>query len=56
MLKANKEKRTMARSSKHLLKEDLGGFVVASEVLVVLKEEQAQQAQAANSGRENVEV
>lgn len=56
MLKANKEKLTIARSSKHLFKEDLGGFVVAGEVLVVLKEEQAQQAQAANSGRENMQV
>lgn len=56
MLQANREKRTMARSPKHLLKEYLGRFVVSSEVLVVLKDEQAQQTQAANSGRENMEV
>lgn len=56
MLKANKEKLAIARSSKDLLEEDLGGFVVAGEVLVVLKEEQAQQVEAENSGRENMEV
>lgn len=55
MLQANTEKWTMARPSKHL-SEYLGRFVVSSEVLVILKDEQAQQTEAANSGRENMEV
>lgn len=44
MLKANKEKWTMATASKLLLNEDLGGLVAAGEVLSILKQKQTQSA------------